>query len=78
MPKFLWDFQCQKCDNIFEEFVERDTLLFDCPECKTPGAVRQIAAPRLDARLGLDDGFPTAVQKWEKSRRQHHSARDDD
>ena len=67
----LFDFECSNCLNRFEELVYRDVIRVECPECKAD-ALRQISAPRLDPRMALDGGFPTAISKWERTRRHHH------
>jgi len=69
--RVLFDFECPECGNIFEELVYRNVFRAKCPECDSK-AVRQVSAPRLDPRLGLDSSFPTAVDKWERTRREHH------
>lgn len=72
MALILFDYKCRDCDDVFEELVNRDNPgKVKCPNCKTSNTDRQLCAPRLDPKLGLDaEGFPTMGDKWARIRRQ--------
>jgi hypothetical protein len=70
----LFDFECSnaKCGNVFEELIQDDTRTLPCPTCGQASG-RQLAAPRTDwRRMGVDPAFPSAWDKWDKAKRQHH------
>lgn len=68
----LFDFECSKCGNTFEEMVDSNAQKHPCPSCKG-NAKRLISAPRLDwLHMGIDPGFPGAYAKWGKAKTQHH------
>lgn len=66
----LHDYACG-CSNTFEELVEADKRdSVKCPLCGSL-AKRQLSAPRLDTRLGVDAAsFPTLGDKWVRNRAQ--------
>lgn len=66
----LFDFQCTRCADTFEELVQKDVKNLECPRCGYV-ANRLISAPRMDPRLGVDpDHFPTMGDRWAKVREQ--------
>jgi putative FmdB family regulatory protein len=67
----LWDFHCDPCDYTFEEFAPSATghSPVTCPKCGL-NANRQLAAPRIDPRLGVSSDFGTMADRWAKVRRQ--------
>lgn len=70
----MFDFLCgnSKCNELFEELIEDDTKALPCPVCGHVSR-RQLAAPRTDwRRMGVDPAFPSAWDKWDKAKRQHH------
>lgn len=68
----LFDYICSCCQHKFEELVPRELQdQQSCPVCYMP-AKRQLSAPRLDTRLGVDvASFPTLGDKWVRNRKQH-------
>lgn len=71
MPRILFDFQCPKCTNEFEELVNTGSPeTVNCPECSTP-AIKLITGTRIDSRLGVDaSSYPTLGDKWARIRKQ--------
>jgi putative FmdB family regulatory protein len=67
----LFDFLCNSCANEFEELVDKDKLVCECPECGSE-ATRQISAPRVKLD-GCSGHFPGEALKWERIRREHHT-----
>lgn len=64
----LFDFECTKCANVFEELVPAEKLTHPC-ECGAE-AVRFISGTHVDPKMGLTNDFPTMARKWEKRTRQ--------
>jgi putative FmdB family regulatory protein len=66
----LHDYACE-CGHKFEDLVERDRRdSVTCPSCGGP-TKRQLSAPRLDTRLGVDAAsFPTLGDRWVRNRKQ--------
>lgn len=73
----LFDFRCLDCNLVFEgwDTSDRDAKPA-CPGCGHEETRRLIAAPRLDY-IGMatsgkasSDGSATAIDKWDKMRRQ--------
>ena len=72
MALMFFDFDCEKCSHVFEEFVKSDIHSSPCPACKGNG-VRLISAPRIDwLRMGVDPGFPSAYERWGDAKTKHH------
>lgn len=68
----VFDFTCTKCGVTSEEFVEHDYRTLPCRKCGSE-AVREFPAPRLDwVHMGLDEGFPSAQDKWAKAKTHHN------
>ena len=55
------DYKCQKCDNLFEKFAERDAVV-PCTICNGE-TKRMIAAPRCKLD-GTSGDFPGESMKW--------------
>lgn len=67
----MWDFQCRKCNEVFEEYADPEQDEVPCPVCGTANPIRLIGATRMDPRLGVDAAsFPTLGDKWARIRRQ--------
>lgn len=66
----LYDYQCKGCGGKFDEFRpinEREKC--KCPTCGKM-ATRVATTARLDYyNMGVQDGLPTAISKWEKMHR---------
>ena len=60
-----FDFRCTACAHRFEAFV-KPTVNPVCPKC-SKDSKRLISAPTL-ALPGTDPDFPTAYEKWERTR----------
>jgi len=69
MPKILRDFQCEKCGNITERFVDTEFTQVIC-DCGAT-AVRIMGMPKVMLD-GTDPGFPGAYDKWARVREQRH------
>lgn len=73
MAKILFDFECQVCSQVFEEFYNTtapDENPAKCV-CGSTTTKRLIGATRIDPKLGLDpEGFPTMGDKWARIRNQ--------
>lgn len=66
----LYNYECS-CGTRFAELQkidERGTCR--CPNCQALAPLVITAAPALDSRMGLDSGFPTAVDRFERVHRQ--------
>ena len=84
MSRQIFEFRCaaDACGLVFDEYVAYDDIpSVKCPSCASD-TVRQLCAPRIDPRLGLDPAsFPTMADKWARIRRQQakiESSRDSD
>jgi hypothetical protein len=72
----VFDFKCEFCGQVTEEFVEADVAEIPCParDGSHPrcghSALRQIAAPRAQLE-GLSGAFPGAAMAWERTRNSH-------
>jgi putative FmdB family regulatory protein len=66
----LYDYHCKKCDETFDEFRQvNQRLTCKCPKCGTV-AKKLPSVARLDYyNMGVDSGFPTAIDKWDKMHR---------
>ncbi len=65
MSKFMFfDFRCEDCDKVIEEFVKPDVHVTECPDCKGKTA-RLISAVRFQ-NDGKDPSLPGAYDKWQK------------
>ena len=66
----LYDYECKnghKFDAL-TSVANRDKM--KCPECGKK-ATKQVTTARLDYyNMGVQDGLPTALHKWEKMHRQ--------
>lgn len=61
----MYDYVCRSCAHKFEDIQSvslRETSV--CPACESTAAMVIRVAPRLDPRMGLDPGFPSAYAKW--------------
>lgn len=66
--RVLNDFECTRCGIIEEHFLENDTNQTTCLECG--GVARKtISVPNFQLE-GTSGHFPTAADKWVKSREQ--------
>ncbi len=64
----LYDFECP-CGTVFEELVPMSRRKkATCPQCGGT-AKQKISSVRLDPRLGLDPGFPTMIDRWDRTHR---------
>lgn len=65
----LYNYKCPE-GHTFEELNSvKDRLVAKCPECAT-GAQMEVSAPHLDYyNMGVQSGFPTALQKWARMHR---------
>lgn len=64
---FLYDFECSECGEVFEDMQDpSDNVPIECQKCHKIAASRTISPVRLDWQMGIDGGFPTAVDKWAK------------
>lgn len=70
MSKLLiFDFEC-RCGHQWEELVEPEVRLLECPKCSHK-AERLISPVRSDWRtMGIDPSFPSAAGKWAKMQEQ--------
>ena len=66
MPRFLFDYECNGCSQVFEELVERDSLFaVTCPFCDASDTKRLPSRLNIDPRLGIQSGsFPTDADRW--------------
>lgn len=64
----LYDFKCTECENKFEDMVPSTVTEVNCTACGSV-AKRLLSCPRI-ALDGTDPAFPSAWDKWEKSRKQ--------
>ena len=75
MSKFMsFDFYCEPCGAMFEDFVKPDILETACPKCSTT-AKRQLSAPRLDhSRMALcESASPESIKHFEHTRTQRRA-----
>ncbi len=49
----MYDFQCTKCEHVFEEIVPSDGPFPACPECKSP-TDRMITVPNFKVKTKSD------------------------
>lgn len=61
--KKLFEFKCQECSNVFEEYTEYKKESH-CPLCNSL-ADKIISAPRVSLE-GITGAFPGASWAWEK------------
>lgn len=68
-----FEFRClnEACGQVFDEFVEYESIpTVKCSLCGS-ATQRQLCAPMIDPKLGLDAAsFPTMGDKWARVRRQ--------
>jgi putative FmdB family regulatory protein len=66
----LFDFQCEECDNKFEELVNASFYYCRCPLCS--GLAKRLpSAGHINYRaMGVDSDFPTAGEKWNRMQEQ--------
>jgi putative FmdB family regulatory protein len=62
----LFDFQCQSCNEVFEEYTEYKKVSA-CPKCGME-ADKIISAPHIYLE-GITGSFPGAALTWEKRHR---------
>jgi len=66
----FYDFECEDCGEVTEDFCYESTKEVVCPVCKGT-AKRTISLPRIDWRkMGVDPDFPSASDKWVKMQKQ--------
>lgn len=73
----LFDFRCHTCDHVFEDWDTSDRSAKPaCPSCGSSDTHRLIATPRMDLARSVangeasSDGMTTAIDKWDRARRQ--------
>ena len=66
----LYDYVCKICNNKFEHFnsIENREDDQECPDCG--GQATWFIQPPNIKLNGCDPAFPTAWDKWEKTRKQ--------
>jgi len=70
MARRMFDYICAECSAEFEELVDvTSTDPVPCPACGAKETRRCIGATRIDPKLGTDPDFPTAWDKWGRTRR---------
>ena len=73
--RMLNDYNCLKCDYIFEEFGENTC---ECPKCSN--SAKKIISPIKFYLDGASGDFPTAADKWVKDHEKsakHRRGRED-
>ena len=69
MTRRIFEFQCNNCSNVFEQYIDDSLKTTKCPICGSE-ATRIISKPRIDLD-GCSGDFPTASDGW-VSRRESH------
>ena len=69
MTRRIFEFQCNNCSNIFEQYIDDSLKTTKCPICGSE-ATRIISKPRIDLD-GCSGDFPTAADTWVKRRESH-------
>ena len=63
----MYDFQCTKCQHVFEEITKSDDPPPACPECASPSE-RQISTPFLSQGLKQMSRKGKKFEKMHKER----------
>lgn len=71
--KRLYDFRCEPCDLVTEEYTEYKTTS-TCPSCGGE-TTKTIGTPHVKLE-GVSGAFPGAAIRWEKMHRQRSNQRD--
>ena len=63
----LYDYECS-CGSVFDAQASvAKRHKHKCPDCGRPAKLVILKAPALDyQKMAMDNGFPTAVSRWEK------------
>jgi len=69
MTRRIFEFQCNNCSNIFEQYIDDSLKTTKCPICGSE-ATRIISKPRIDLD-GCSGDFPTAADAWVRRRESH-------
>ena len=69
MAKRIFEFKCNNCLNVFEQYISNLFKTTICPTCNTE-AKRIISTPRIDLD-GCSGDFPTASDAWIRKRESH-------
>jgi len=66
----LYDYECS-CGSIFDAKATVDARhRHKCPDCGKQAKLVILTAPSLDYQnMAMDNGFPTAVSRWERDHR---------
>lgn len=65
----LFDFKCDNCDTIFEEYVSLSDKTCSCPKCES--TAQRMISPVRSKLEGVSGDFPGAAMKWT---REHEKA----
>jgi len=63
-----FDFRCQGCGEVFEEFVKPDVKTTTCPNCGN--TTRRLISKPTIALSGTDPDFSTQYDHWERVQKQ--------
>ena len=69
MTRRIFEFQCNNCSNVFEQYIDDSLKTTKCPICGSE-ATRIISKPRIDLD-GCSGDFPTASDAWVRRRESH-------
>ena len=69
MTRRIFEFQCNNCSNVFEQYIDDSLKTTKCPICGSE-ATRIISKPRIDLD-GCSGDFPTAADAWVRRRDSH-------
>ena len=69
MTRRIFEFQCNNCSNVFEQYIDDSLNTTICPICGSE-ATRIISKPRIDVD-GCSGDFPTAADAWVRRRESH-------
>ena len=69
MTRRIFEFQCNNCSNVFEQYIDDSLKTTKCPICGSE-ATRIISKPRIDVD-GCSGDFPTAADAWVRRRESH-------
>lgn len=67
--KLLRDFKCSVCDDTVERYVDSETVEIPCKCGETAHRIIGMPTVALD---GTDPAFPSAWDKWARTREQNH------
>lgn len=70
----LFDFQCKKCERLFEDMAKPGEYWRQCPDCGG-NAQRQLSAPRINhsAMALSDSASPASIDYFERSHKQQRA-----